>query len=76
MSSLNNEAILGKSPWVGNTERGELRMTNRCRFWREGYVSGIVTQNVDRLHHRAGSKNVVELHGRNDVVRCLSCHAI
>ena len=42
---------------------------------REGYVSGIVTQNVDRLHHRAGSKNVVELHGRNDVVRCLSCHA-
>ena len=42
---------------------------------REGYVSGIVTQNVDRLHHRAGSKNIVELHGRNDVVRCLSCHA-
>ena len=42
---------------------------------REGYVSGIVTQNVDRLHHRAGSKNVVELHGRNDVVRCMSCHA-
>ena len=41
----------------------------------EGYVSGIVTQNVDRLHHRAGSKNIVELHGRNDVVRCMSCGA-
>jgi len=33
----------------------------------------LVTQNVDGLHHRAGSKNVVELHGRLDVVRCTSC---
>jgi len=36
-------------------------------------VSGIVTQNVDRLHHAAGSENVVELHGRGDRVVCLSC---
>lgn len=40
---------------------------------RDGYVSGIVTQNVDQLHSRAGSKNVLELHGRNDVVRCVRC---
>lgn len=33
----------------------------------------IVTQNVDGLHHRAGSKNVIELHGRLDVVRCCAC---
>lgn len=39
-------------------------------------VSGIVTQNVDRLHHAAGSRNVVELHGRNDMVRCLKCSAV
>lgn len=23
----------------------------------------VVTQNIDRLHHRAGSQNVIELHG-------------
>lgn len=33
----------------------------------------VVTQNVDGLHHRAGSQNVIELHGRLDVVRCVSC---
>ena len=33
----------------------------------------IVTQNVDGLHHRAGSENVIELHGRLDVVRCTGC---
>ena len=35
-------------------------------------ISGIVTQNVDRLHHKAGSINVVELHGRGDVVACIN----
>jgi NAD-dependent deacetylase len=33
----------------------------------------IVTQNIDGLHHRAGSKNVIELHGRLDVARCTYC---
>ena len=38
-----------------------------------GVISGLVTQNVDRLHHAAGHANVVELHGRGDAVRCLNC---
>lgn len=33
----------------------------------------VVTQNVDGLHHRAGSKRVIELHGRLDVARCTGC---
>lgn len=33
----------------------------------------VVTQNIDGLHHAAGSKNVIELHGRLDMVRCVSC---
>ena len=33
----------------------------------------VITQNVDRLHQRAGSRNVVDLHGRLDRVRCLDC---
>jgi NAD-dependent SIR2 family protein deacetylase len=30
-------------------------------------------QNVDGLHTRAGSTDVIELHGRTDLVRCLDC---
>jgi NAD-dependent SIR2 family protein deacetylase len=38
-----------------------------------GVVSGVVTQNVDGLHRRAGSRHVVELHGGNDRVLCTVC---
>jgi len=38
-----------------------------------GVVSGIVTQNVDGLHLRAGSRRVVEIHGSMDRVVCLTC---
>lgn len=38
-----------------------------------GRISRLVTQNVDCLHQKAGSRNVIDLHGRVDVVRCLSC---
>ncbi len=38
-----------------------------------GHIELLITQNVDRLHQRAGSRNVVDLHGRVDRVRCLAC---
>ncbi|MFT4122723.1 MAG: Sir2 family NAD-dependent protein deacetylase [Microbacteriaceae bacterium] len=38
-----------------------------------GVANGVVTQNVDGLHVRAGSERVVELHGSLDRVRCLDC---
>ena len=38
-----------------------------------GWVPGLITQNVDRLHHRAGSHSVVELHGALEEVTCLDC---
>ncbi len=41
-----------------------------------GQLSLLVTQNVDGLHRRAGSNNVVDLHGRLDQVRCLGCGAL
>lgn len=40
---------------------------------RRGQVELLVTQNVDRLHQRAGSERVVDLHGRLDEVRCMAC---
>ncbi|XP_003424289.1 NAD-dependent protein deacylase Sirt4 [Nasonia vitripennis] len=39
-----------------------------------GKVSCVITQNVDNLHIKAGSKNVVELHGTGYRVVCLSCN--
>ncbi|MGP0222970.1 NAD-dependent protein deacetylase [Paenarthrobacter sp. NCHU4564] len=36
-----------------------------------GLLTGLITQNVDRLHEDAGSRNVVDLHGRFDQVICL-----
>ena len=41
-----------------------------------GRVEQLVTQNVDGLHQAAGSRNVIDLHGRIDVVRCLGCGAL
>lgn len=38
-----------------------------------GAVVGLITQNVDGLHHGAGSREVVELHGALRRVRCLAC---
>ena len=40
-----------------------------------GMVTGIITQNVDRLHQAAGSQRVVELHGTLADVVCLDCGA-
>ena len=42
---------------------------------RRQLLSGVITQNVDRLHQRGGSEGVLDLHGRLDVVRCLGCDA-
>ncbi|WP_291054123.1 NAD-dependent protein deacetylase [Herbiconiux sp.] len=38
-----------------------------------GVVNGVVTQNVDGLHARAGTRHLVDLHGSMDRVNCLSC---
>jgi NAD-dependent deacetylase len=40
---------------------------------REGYVRAVVTQNIDTLHTRAGSEDVVEVHGSIRRFECLRC---
>ncbi len=39
----------------------------------QGRLQVLLTQNVDGLHQRAGSHNVIDLHGRLDQVRCMGC---
>jgi NAD-dependent SIR2 family protein deacetylase len=42
----------------------------------KGKLFCVVTQNVDQLHQKAGSKNVIDLHGRLDQVICMNCKAV
>jgi NAD-dependent deacetylase len=42
---------------------------------RRGLVEAVVTQNVDRLHHRAGSRRVIEVHGSIGSSSCTACGA-
>ena len=42
---------------------------------RRGLVEGVVTQNIDRLHRAAGSRNVVEVHGSIETSSCIRCAA-
>jgi NAD-dependent SIR2 family protein deacetylase len=44
-----------------------------ARLQQQDRVECLVTQNVDRLHQAAGSADAVDLHGRIDLVRCMSC---
>lgn len=46
-----------------------------ARLEATGRVESLVTQNVDSLHRRAGSRRVVDLHGTLDKVICLACRA-
>ncbi len=42
--------------------------------WQQGgSLARLITQNVDGLHQRAGNRDVIDLHGRLDVVVCLTC---
>ncbi len=41
-----------------------------------GFVTELITQNVDGLHQQAGSRRVIDLHGRIDEVVCLNCGQI
>lgn len=53
-----------------NAAHGALASLDRL-----GHVRRLVTQNVDGLHQRAGSRDVIDLHGRLDRVVCLDCGA-
>ena len=44
-----------------------------ARLEQLGKCEMLLTQNVDRLHQSAGSMEVIDLHGRLDLVRCMNC---
>lgn len=53
--------------------RAQPNATHRWLADRQDELAGLITQNVDTLHERAGHLGVIDLHGRIDRVRCLDC---
>ena len=45
-----------------------------ARLEERGLVTAVITQNIDGLHQRAGSRRVLEVHGGFDTTTCLRCH--
>jgi len=65
-SHLGWRTMAGAEPNVGHRAVAALRAS--------GHVAGVITQNVDGLHQRAGTApEVVDLHGSLDRVICLGC---
>ena len=59
-------------PRVGAAQPNQSH-TALVKLEQAGLLSGVITQNVDRLHQRAGLQRVIDLHGRLDRVKCLDC---
>jgi len=57
--------ILNAKPNISHIALSELE--------KKGYLKSIITQNIDNLHQKAGSKNVIELHGNFYNWRCKKC---
>ncbi len=55
------------------TAQPNLAHRSLAAFEKAGRVGLLVTQNVDGLHQAAGSRRVIDLHGRLDRVVCMSC---
>ena len=87
------ETILSHSFFMNNTEeffkfyKDKMNSLNfepnithkKLALWeKEGKLKAIITQNIDGLHYKAGSKNVLELHGsimRNHCMKCGRVHS-
>ena len=77
MGSKQNQARYWARSYVG-WSRVEKAVPNPghlalARAEQSGRVFSVITQNVDGLHQKAGSKKVLELHGRLDQVLCTGC---
>ena len=41
---------------------------------KNGHINSIITQNIDNLHQKSGSKNVIDLHGNGEEFYCINCN--
>lgn len=90
-SKMDPALALSKDVLLGNPERfykeGYLILTDLneqrpnkghialAKLEELGKLDGIITQNIDNLHTKAGSKNVYEVHGETRGIHCMGCGA-
>jgi NAD-dependent deacetylase sirtuin 4 len=60
---------------LGNAKPNAAHIAIR-QLQQRGVIKHIITQNVDGLHTKAGSLGVLNIHGRIDEVRCMTCHEV
>lgn len=66
------EVMLSKAPNPGHLAIAECE----ARLHKQGRRVMVITQNIDELHRRAGTKNLLELHGSLFKTRCTSCGVV
>jgi len=80
---LSHEFFMNKTEEFYKFYRDKMNSTdkkpNACHLYltkleEEGKLKAIITQNIDGLHQKAGSKNVLELHGSIYRNRCMNCN--
>jgi len=59
------------SLWEAKPNKGHLALSELEYM---GIVKAVITQNIDNLHQKAGSRHVIEFHGNMLVFKCLECH--
>lgn len=70
--SYRRELVLTKQP--NEAHRALVKFEELCK--EQGKKFAVITQNVDELHHTAGTKNLIELHGSLFKTKCMSCGTV
>lgn len=65
-------------PWVYTAHEKEPSAVHTvlAAMEQRGFLKGVITQNIDMLHHKAGSRRVIEVHGSPRMHYCLRCPGI
>jgi NAD-dependent deacetylase len=64
---------MGMNIFRAKPNRGHKAIT---KLQKMGKLKGVITQNIDGLHQKAHTKNIVELHGTANESRCIRCHKV
>jgi len=69
------EERLSRKSLLGDLEKAQPNQGHYAlaELERMGIIKCVITQNIDNLHRRAGSRNVIEYHGNAFKLRCLNC---
>jgi NAD-dependent deacetylase len=59
------DTLAAAKPNAGHRSLAELERIGRC--------ASVITQNIDDLHGQAGSRNLLEIHGNQRLLRCMDC---